>query len=146
MRTFCPFVSEEEISIIGLGLLDRTLPKTVWTHAAHFAATLWLLKHRPELEISREMPGIIRAYNEATGGANTDSSGYHETITQASIRAARAFLVEAPPQPLFVTCNALMRSHLGTPDWLLAYWTRSRLFSVEARRAWLEPDLHQLPF
>jgi hypothetical protein len=74
MRTFCPFVSEEEISIIGLGLLDRTLPKTVWTHAAHFAATLWLLKHRPELEISREMPGIIRAYNEATGGANTDSS------------------------------------------------------------------------
>ena len=99
MRTFCPFVSEEEISIIGLGLLDRTLPKTVWTHAAHFAATLWLLKHRPELEISREMPGIIRAYNEATGGANTDSSGYHETITQASIRAARAFLVEAPPAP-----------------------------------------------
>jgi hypothetical protein len=101
---------------------------------------------RPELEILREMPDIIRAYNEATGGANTDSSGYHETITQASIRAARAFLVDAPPQPLFVTCNALMHSRLGNPDWLMAYWTRSRLFSVEARRAWLEPDLQPLPF
>ena len=146
MRGFHPFTSDEEISTIGRGLLDRTLPKTVWTHAAHFAATLWLMTHRPELELSREMPDIIRGYNEATGGANTDSSGYHETITQASIRAARAFLVEAPPRPLFVTCNALMQSRLGSPDWLLEYWTRPRLFSVEARRAWLEPDIQRLPF
>jgi hypothetical protein len=146
MREFSSFTSDEEISTIGLGLLDRTLPKTVWTHAAHFAATLWLLRCRPELELSRAMPGIIRGYNEATGGANTDTSGYHETITQASIRAARAFLTEAPTGPLFVTCNALMRSHLGQPDWLMEYWTRPRLFSIEARRDWMEPDLKELPF
>jgi hypothetical protein len=146
MRTFSPFTSDEEIEVIGLGLLDRTLPKTVWTHAAHFAATLWLLQCRPDVEIAREMPGIIRGYNEATGGANTDTSGYHETITQASIRAARAFLDGAPSGPLFVTCNALMQSCLGSPDWLLEYWTRPRLFSVEARRAWLEPDIKRLPF
>ena len=146
MRRFDPFTSDEEIATIGRGLLDRTLPKTVWTHAAHFAATLWLLRCRPDVEISREMPGIIRGYNEATGGANTDTSGYHETITQASIRAARAFLMEAPRRPLFVTCNALMRSRLGAPEWLLEYWTRPRLFSVEARRAWMEPDLKELPF
>jgi hypothetical protein len=146
MRTFVPFTSDEEIAVIGCGLLDRTLPKTAWTHAAHFASLLWLIRCRPELEPSREMPGLIRAYNEATGGANTDSSGYHETITQASIRAARAFLSDAPPQPLFATCNALMCSHLGEPDWLLEYWTRGRLFSVEARRAWVEPDVRGLPF
>jgi hypothetical protein len=146
MREFHPFTSDEEISLIGLGLLDRTLPKSVWTHAAHFAATLWLLRCRPDVEISRAMPGIIRGYNEATGGANTQTSGYHETITQASIRAARAFLVEAPPGPLFVTCNALMRSRFGSQDWLLEYWTRPRLFSVEARREWLEPDIKRLPF
>jgi hypothetical protein len=45
-----------------------------------------------------------------------------------------------------VTCNALMRSPLGQPEWLLEYWTRPRLFSVEARRAWLEPDIRRLPF
>jgi hypothetical protein len=146
MRRFDPFTSDEEISAIGRGLLDRTLPKTVWTHAAHFAATLWLLECRPDVAISREMPGIIRGYNEATGGANTDTSGYHETITQASIRAARAFLLEAPRRPLFVTCNALMLSRLGQPDWLLEYWSRPRLFSVEARREWVEPDLQRLPF
>jgi hypothetical protein len=146
MRTFRTFASDEEIFTIGRGLLNRTLPKTVWTHAAHFAATLWLLRCRPEIEIAREMPEFIRAYNEATGGANTDTSGYHETITQASIRAARAFLVETPMQPLFVTCNALMVSRLGDPEWLMEYWTRPRLFSAEARRAWVEPDLRELPF
>jgi hypothetical protein len=146
MWTFVPFNSDEEIAVIGRGLVDRTLPKTVWTHAAHFAATLWLLRCCPEIELSREMPGFIRAYNEATGGANTDTNGYHETITQASIRAARAFLSDARSQPLFVICNLLMCSRLGEPDWLLEYWTRPRLFSVEARRAWVEPDIRRLPF
>jgi hypothetical protein len=146
MRTFPAFTSDEEITVIGRGLLDRTLPKTAWTHAAHFAATLWLLRCRPEIGLPRAMPSYIRAYNEATGGANTDTSGYHETITQASIRATRAFLSGAPREPLFVTCNALMLSPLGQPGWLLEYWTRPRLFSVEARRAWLEPDIRRLPF
>jgi hypothetical protein len=146
MRTFCPFTSDEQISSVVHGLLDRTLPKSSWTHAAHFAATLWLFQNQPELELSQKMPAIIRAYNEAIGGTNTDTSGYHETITQASIRATRSFLTAAPPQPLFATCNALMLSPLGDPDWLLKYWTRSRLFSVEARRIWIEPDIRCLPF
>ena len=47
------------------------------------------------------MPTMIRAYNEATGGANTETRGYHETITQASLRAARSFLMERPKKPLF---------------------------------------------
>src|ERR1700754_2779185 len=116
MRTFCQFISDEQIAFIGCGLLDRTLPKPMWTHAAHFAATLWLLERRPEFAIAREMPGVIRAYNEATGGANRNNSGYHETMPQASIRPARAFLAEALPHPLYVTCNALMCSRLGQPD------------------------------
>jgi hypothetical protein len=146
MRAFVPFTCDDEIAAIGSGLMDRTLPKSMWTHAAHFAATLWLMTHRPEMDVARELPGMIRAYNEATGGANTDTAGYHETITQASLRAARKFLNESLPRPLYATCNALMVSPLGDPDWLLAYWSRERLFSLEARRAWVEPDLRELPF
>ena len=100
----------------------------------------------PEVDLSRSMPTLIRAYNESIGGTNTDTSGYHETITQASIRAARAFLSDAPLEPLYETCNGLLRSPLGDPEWLLVYWTRPRLFSVEARRRWVEPDLRPLPF
>ncbi|HEY2779832.1 MAG TPA: hypothetical protein VGI90_03600 [Steroidobacteraceae bacterium] len=140
------FNSDDEIAAIGRGVLDLSLPKPRWTHAAHFAVALWLMSCRKDLDASRAMPGFIRAYNEATGVANTDSEGYHETITQASLRAARSFLLQDPARSLFATCNALMTSPLGKSEWLLAYWTRPRLFSVEARRRWVDPDLKPLPF
>jgi hypothetical protein len=146
MRTFKPFENDDEIILIGNGLLDRSLPKIAWTHAAHFAAAAWLLERRKDMDAGREMPGLIRAYNEATGVANTDHGGYHETITQASIRATRAFLAEHAGLELFAAVNRLMRSPLGQPEWLGAYWSRERLFSVEARRHWCEPDLAPLPF
>ncbi|MEA3141547.1 MAG: hypothetical protein QOK23_3716 [Gammaproteobacteria bacterium] len=140
------FTSDDDIDAIGRRVLDLSLPKAQWTHAAHFATALWLMARRPDLDPSSAMPGFIRAYNEATGVANTDNSGYHETITQASLRAARNFLVLHPDRSLFANCNALMASPLGRSDWLLAYWSRDRLFSVEARRRWQEPDLKPLPF
>jgi len=146
MSTFAPFASNHEVEAIGRGLLACTLPKSSWTHSAHFAATLWLLECHPEIDASRAMPEFIRAYNELTGTANTDTSGYHETITQASLRAARAFRAAQSGLALFEICNALMASPLGKSDWILAYWSRPTLFSVEARRAWVEPDLKPLPF
>jgi hypothetical protein len=145
-RKFLEFVSDAEIAAIGAGFLDRTLPKSSWTHAAHFATTLWLISCRNDLEPARDLPHLIRSYNAATGGANTDTEGYHETITQASIRAARAFRAANPASSLFLVCNALMKSPLGEPDWLLTYWSRERLFSVQARRSWLDPDIQLLPF
>ena len=105
MNNFVPFTSNAEVEAIANGLLDRSLPKSAWTHAAHFAATIWLLTMRPECDLHRELPPVIRAYNEAVGVSNTDTSGYHETITQASIRAARAFLREGPVRPLYATCT-----------------------------------------
>ena len=144
MRTFIPFTCNEEIVAIGRGLADRTLPKSVWTHAAHFASAIWLL-HRG-IECVREMPAMIRAYNEATGVANTDSSGYHETITRASLRASHSFLQMHAGRPLFEICNALLASPFGESKWLLAYWSRPRLFSVEARRTWIDPDLASFPY
>src|SRR6185369_13143043 len=129
--------TEDEIHRIGEGVEARTLPKPEWTHAAHFAAALWLLT-RPGRDARAEMPGLIRAYNEATGVANTDTDGYHETITQASLRAAAHWLAEHPG-PLADALAGLLASPLGRSDWLLKHWSRARLFSVEARRAWVEP-------
>jgi hypothetical protein len=146
MSKFVPFTSDENVREIGRGLIRRTLPKSAWTHAAHFASTMWLISHHGRIFVARELPGFIRAYNEAIGGVNSETSGYHETITQASIRAADAFLASSPPRPLFATCNALMASPLGKSEWLLDYWSRARLFSVEARRVWVDPDMQIFPF
>jgi hypothetical protein len=146
LSPFSPFTSDDEIAAIGQGVLDLSLPKARWTHAAHFAVALWIMACRRDLDAARAMPGFIRAYNEATGVANTDTEGYHETITQASLRAASSFLLEDSRRSLYATCNAVMASPFGRSDWLLAYWTQTRLFSVEARSRWVEPDLRPLPF
>ena len=141
------FSSDTEIERIGRGLLERSLPKTEWTHAAHFAAVLWLLRCRDATEVANEMPGWIRRYNEATGVANTSAGGYHETITLASIRAARSILAaHGEHAPLHHVVNSLMASDLGRSEWLLRYWSRERLFSSEARKEWRDPDLMPLPF
>ena len=140
------YASEAEIIRVGEEFLACTLPRLEWTHAAHFAAALWLMRYRTDLNAARDMPGMIRAYNESAGRVNDDSGGYHETITQASLRALRGVLDVNPDTPIYQLVNALMASNLGNPNWLLEYWSRDRLMSVEARRQWLEPDLKPLPF
>jgi hypothetical protein len=137
--------SDADIEHIARGLIERTLPKSGWTHAAHFAAAFWLLRYRGDAAF-HDMPPLIRAYNESTGVANTDASGYHETITVASLRVARAWLSERPGMPLHAALVELLASSYGRSDWLLAYWSRERLFSVVARRAWVEPDLRAFTY
>ena len=141
-----PFVSETDLAEIATGLIDCTLPKQRWTHEGHFAAAIWIVACRPDLDAVRDMPGLIKAYNVSVGGENTDTAGYHETITQASLCAAKGFIAGYPDEPLHAVCNRLLASPLGKPDWLLAYWSRVQLFSKEARRRWVEPDITPLPY
>lgn len=140
------YTSDADIARLTEGFIDQTLPEEAWTHAAHFAAALWLFSTRGDAAY-RDMPGMIRRFNEAKGGKNTDTEGYHETITIASLRAAAHALATAPEgQPAHETLKALMAGPCGQSGWLMAYWTKARLFSPEARRGWVEPDLAPLPF
>ena len=142
-----PFSSDAEIRAIGEGLLARTLPKPQWTHAGHCVATLYLMREHPELALERHLPGIIARYNEATGTPNTDSGGYHETVTQFYIRALRGFAADLPAGlPLFEICNRLLASAVIDRELPFRYYSRSLLFSVAARRHWVEPDLAPLDF
>jgi hypothetical protein len=140
------YSDDAAVARLGNGFLACTLSKAEWTHAAHFATTLWLIHTRPDIVPERDMPALIRAYNGSVGGVNDDHNGYHETITQASIRAARGFLVDRPAgEALHEMVDGLMAGALGRSDWPLAYWSRERLFSVDARRGWIAPDRAALP-
>jgi len=139
------FSDDDAVERLARGVIDGSCPKAEWTHAAHFAVAFWILRHWPDRPAETVMPDIIRTYNEATGVRNTDTSGYHETITQASIRAARSFLGGYPAsQPLHELIDLLMDTALGRSGWMLAHWTRERLFSVEARCGWVEQNLQLL--
>ncbi|CAO4151093.1 DUF2891 domain-containing protein [Methylorubrum thiocyanatum] len=138
---------DHSIERLALAFLDRSLPRPEWTHASHFAVALWLLRHRPALTAPEEIRKLIMGYNEATGTANTETGGYHHTITLASLRAAAGVLYgHGADVPLHGVLQALMLSPLGHREWLLSHWRQETLSSVRARRIWVEPDLAPLPY
>lgn len=148
MTDFSPrlFHSDAEIERIGEGFLARTLPRAEWTHEAHLAATVWLLLKRPDIDLDKELPDLIRRYNESVGSVNSDTEGYHETITRVFLRGVQLFLAEADlREPLYELVNELLLSPMGRRDWPLRFYSPERLASVEARRAWVRPDIASIP-
>lgn len=137
-----PFADDAAVRHVGEGLLARSLPKAEWTHEAHLAACLWLITERPDFAPERDMPGTISAYNLSVGTENTESGGYHETLTQLYIKGVRAFAATLPEGTgLAEAVNALLASEIGDRSWPLCFYSKARLFSVDARRGWVEPDL-----
>ena len=135
------FADDAAIRHIGEGLLARTLARAEWTHEAHLAACTWLLVERRDILPERDLPDIIRRFNESVGGVNSDTEGYHETITQVYIRAVRSFLTRTHVETLVGRVNALLQAPEGRRDWPLRFYSRELLFSKAARLGWVEPDL-----
>ena len=138
------FESDAAIRRVGEGLLGASLLKPEWTHEAHLAACAWLVIERPDIHPEAELPHIIRTYNVAVGGENTDSAGYHETLTQLYIIGVRQFLEGCGTEGLLGKVNALLGSEMAARDWPLRFYSRERLFSPEARRGGVEPDLKRI--
>jgi len=140
------FATDADVAHLGDGLVARSLPRAEWTHEAHLAATTYLLLKRPDIDLDTRLPDIIRSYNESVGGVNDDTQGYHETITRTFLHGVRLFLAEADrDEPVHEIVNDLLLSPMGRRDWPLRFYSRERLFSVEARRHFIEPDLRALP-
>src|SRR4051812_28056069 len=140
------FASDADVAHVGEGMLDCTLPRPEWTHEAHLATTAYLLLHRPEIDLDRKLAGFIRRYNESVGGVNSDTEGYHETITRVFLHGVRLFLGEADrDEPLHELVNELLLSPMGRRDWPLRFYSRERLMTVKARRSYVAPDLPALP-
>jgi hypothetical protein len=139
------FADDASIVAIGEGLLAATLPRDAWTHEAHLAACSWLVRDRCDIDIECELPGIISRYNLASGGVNDDAQGYHETITQVYVEAVKAHFAEVGSHLfLYQSVNSLLLSARGRRDYPLRFYSKELLFSAEARRTFVAPDLGSL--
>ena len=124
-----------------------TLPKPRWTHQAHLLVGLWYLSQHASAEALHIVRARIRAYNEAVGTANTDDSGYHETLTRFYLDGIAAHIARHSDAPLTRSLALLLQTPLARSDWPLRYYSRERLFSARARQQWVEPDLRpRAPF
>jgi hypothetical protein len=140
------FESDEAIRSLGERFCACRLDKSEWTHEAHLATSLWIVVERADIAPESDLPDMIRRYNESVGGVNDETQGYHETITQTYLAGIRSFLASKNAEGRLVELvNALLQSPEGRRDWPLRFYSKGRLFSPEARLAFLEPDLVPLP-
>ncbi len=130
--------SEADLAAFLAAFSATTLPAEQWTHAAHVAVAAAWIHENPASALDRLRPAI-REYNAATGGKNTETSGYHETLTRFWVLR----IAETLPHE---------KSRLeAVRDAVARYGLQSRLFrqyysfdvvnSVDARREWIAPDL-----
>jgi hypothetical protein len=86
----------------------------------------------------------IKALNTAHKVPERPDRGYHETITQAWMRLTHQALRgsgKSESSDIFLSRH----TNLISKDTLLAFYTKERLMSSDARRQFVEPDLKPLP-
>ena len=127
--------------------LARTLPKQDWTHEAHLAVGLWHVREFGFDEALTRMRQGICAYNEAVGTANTETSGYHETLTRLWLRVVSTYARKADPKaPFDDLLSQLLASSWADRNLALRYYHRETVFSPLARAQWVEPDRQPFDF
>jgi len=132
--------TDAEIESLVRGFEDGTLPKSQWTHGAHLAVALWYLRRHPRGEAEEKVREGIRAYNLRQG----NTRGYHETITRAWVAVVACFLAEHDRGQTLAELAGALVGECGEPGYLFRFYTRGVLWSDEARRAWVPPDVRPI--
>jgi hypothetical protein len=124
------------------------LPKSEWTHEAHVKAGLSLVLRLGASRALATLRDAIPRYNESTNTPNTDTGGYHDTLTVYYVWAIDELLRRG------VSPEHIVDNDLVSRTAPLEFWTREELFSVDARRHFVaptsgnakSPQLPHLPF
>lgn len=115
-------------------------PNTEFRHADHLRLAWHYLRLLGEPAAVEQMRQTIRNFAVSLGHPEK----YHDTVTIGWMRLVASALAGTPETPEF---SDFLSGHrwLMNKDALLAFYTRARLESPQARSAWMEPDLHPLP-
>lgn len=138
------FPTRAEVVAIGRGFLDRTFPASHFHHREHLITAVYVLTTFPQVDWRVALPDKIRLYNEAHGGVNSDTAGYHHTITIFHLDLVERLLASTTTEDLQRRTAVVLASCAADAHLMLRFYTRERLFSVDARRGWLDPDLQPI--
>jgi hypothetical protein len=137
--------ADDEINLLIKAFEERTLPKAEWTYAAHLTVALYYCFHHPFGAAKRLMGEGIYWLNVAHGTPNTETSGYHETLTVFWLKVVAAFLeTHGRGKGLTALANELTLFYSDS-ELSLKFYSREILFSSEAREKYVLPDLRRFP-
>ena len=138
------YLANEDVLLEFVAAFENlTLPKEQWTHTAHVTvAGFYLCRHSLPESIDR-LRDNIKKFNLSVGGQNTESSGYHETLTVFWAHLIHSELSKASGRNID-RIRHVART-LGSNSRLFrSYYGFDVVASREARARWMPPDLLSL--
>jgi hypothetical protein len=139
------FESWDEIAALVGQFESGELPAARWTHREHLTVAFWYVSRLPqEAAMERMRQGIIHL-NGFHGTPNTDTRGYHETITRFWMdRVGELFEAREDGQTLLEGVNQVIQRYGRRRSLWREYYSFDLMRSVSSRRGWIPPDLRPL--
>ena len=135
------YETEEEIFEVVNAFESATLPHDKWRHAEHLTMAMHYALDNDFNEALNKMRSGILKLNDFHGVVTTPERGYHETLTVIWTRAVFDFVKADSDKELVVLANEIIEKF--DKEFPLKFYSRERLFSVEARYNFIESDLKQ---
>jgi hypothetical protein len=120
------------------------IPLEEWNHRAHLRVA-WTYLRKFGLDGATErMRAMIPRFNASKGIVDALDRGYHDTLTVAWLRILDATINAHGPE---ADATSFLDTHtqLHSKALLRLYYSRDRILSREAKRAFVEPDLAPFP-
>lgn len=134
------FQSNEEIAFFVQLFETWKLPAKDWTHPAHLVTATFYLSKFDTATALNKIRKNIKAFNVANGGKNTDSEGYHETITVFYMEQIGEILAKLPADwSLKKQVEQVLNSKLMDTKYVFNFYQKEQLFSKKARLEYVAP-------
>ena len=137
-----PFAASEQSLEQFIDEWERgMLPKKSWTHGAHVGVAAYFAFEYPADVLVRVMRLGIRHYNLASGGANTEDHGYHETLTRFWAGEVGEFVRSGRFASRLSAVRGALARFGERSHYFKAFYSFDVVADREARRVWMVPDL-----
>jgi hypothetical protein len=122
----------------------KKLPRERWTHEAHLIVSAHYCLAFDCIVALKFLRNNIIEYNELSGTLNTDSSGYHETLTRFWIIITKNFINNNSDLGKEELIRSFINSEYASKTLHLEYYSPEIIYSNRARHDWVDPNLKKL--
>ena len=134
------YSSEDEILRLVEDFEECTISREAWKHREHLVVALYYVsKFDLDAATKHMRRGILRLLEHGFGIDLEKEMPYHETLTIFWMRTVHSFWSERRDRPLSSIAAEMIASL--DKDLPLRSYTREYLFSDDARKRFVEPDL-----
>ena len=125
--------TQDRLDALLEAFLGLRLPAEQWTHHAHLLVGTMLARRLPETELLPTLRRAISAHNLASGGQNTETAGYHESITAFYAAALSAFARATADLTMTEAARLLLAGPLADRRIVTRAYDPATLATVRAR-------------